>query len=124
VNIFVSGGLTEETVQELHPFVDGFGVGTYVSNGRTIDFSLDIVEMEGEPVAKRGKFSGKKQVYRCPECLRDVVVPWGSGAPACHSTMEPLLQPVIEDGSIVQKFPTATETRGYVLKQLENMDMW
>jgi nicotinate phosphoribosyltransferase len=124
VNIFVSGGLDEESVQELKPFVDGFGVGTYVSNGRTIDFSMDIVEMEDQHVAKRGKFSGKKQVYRCKECLRDVIVPWNSKTPECHGKMEPLLQKLVEKGKVVQKFPPASKTREYVLEQVSNLDVW
>ncbi len=124
VKIFVSGGLTEETVQELKSFVDGFGVGTYVSNGRTIDFSMDIVEMEGAPVAKRGKFSGKKQIYRCSACLKDVILPWDSDVPECHGEMEPLLHLLVENGKIVQEFPDATETRKYVLNQLETLDLW
>ena len=124
VKIFVSGGLTEEIVQELNPYVDGFGVGTFVSNGRTIDFSLDIVEMEGEPVAKRGKFSGKKQMYRCPKCLKDVIVPWGSVVPECHGKMEPLLQPLVKNGKIVQEELSATEIREYVLTQVNPLDLW
>ncbi|MBU7023876.1 MAG: nicotinate phosphoribosyltransferase [Theionarchaea archaeon] len=124
VNIFVSGGLDEESVQELKPFVDGFGVGTYVSNGRTIDFSMDIVEMEDQHVAKRGKFSGKKQIYRCKECLQDVIVPWDSRTPECHGKMEPLLEKLVEKGKIVQKFPPASKTRDYVLEQVKNLDVW
>jgi nicotinate phosphoribosyltransferase len=124
VNIFVSGGLDEESVQDLKPFVDGVGVGTYVSNGRTIDFSMDIVEMEDQYVAKRGKFSGKKQIYRCKECLRDVIVPWNSRTPECHGKMEPLLQKLVEKGEIVQKFPPASKTRDYVLEQVANLDLW
>ncbi len=124
VRIFVSGGLTEESVQELNPYVDGFGVGTYVSNGRTIDFSMDIVEMEGQLVAKRGKFSGKKQMYRCPECYRDVIVPWDSEVPVCHGEMEPLLHVLVEKGKIVQKGKSASEIREYVLEQVKNLDLW
>lgn len=124
IKIYVSGGLTEESVEELSPFVDGFGVGTYVSNGRTIDFSMDIVEMEGNPVAKRGKFSGKKQVYRCPECLRDVITPWGADPPQCHGEMKPLLQLLVENGEIVQKASGAGEIREYVLNQVEKLDLW
>lgn len=124
VKIFVSGGLTEEIVQELKPFADGFGVGTFVSNGRTIDFSMDIVEMEGEPVAKRGKFSGKKQMYRCPDCLKDIIVPWNSDVPKCHGEMESLLHLLVENGKIVQKFPDATKTREYILEQVKRLDLW
>lgn len=49
---------------DLRDDVDGFGIGGYVSNADPIDFVLDIVEIEGIPTAKRGKLSGKKQVYR------------------------------------------------------------
>ncbi|MGC8936129.1 MAG: nicotinate phosphoribosyltransferase, partial [Candidatus Methanomethylicaceae archaeon] len=60
VKIYVSGGLDEKSVGRLAEGpVDGFGVGTFVSNAPTIDFSMDIVEVEGKPLAKRGKFSGK-----------------------------------------------------------------
>lgn len=124
VRIFVSGGLTEESVQDLNPFVDGFGVGTYVSNGRTIDFSMDIVEMEGQLVAKRGKFSGKKQMYRCPECYRDVIVPWDSEIPACHGEMEPLLHVLVKNGKIIQKGKSASKIRDYVLEQVKKLDLW
>jgi nicotinate phosphoribosyltransferase len=124
VKIFVSGGLDEEIVQDLNPFVDGYGVGTYVSNGRTIDFSMDIVEMEGQLVAKRGKFSGKKQIYRCSECLRDVIVPWDSDAPECHGEMEPLLHKLVDNGKIARKGLSAAKTREYVLEQVKRLDLW
>ncbi len=124
VKIFVSGGLTEESVQELATYVDGFGVGTSISNARTIDFALDIVEMEGNPVAKRGKFSGKKQIYRCPECLRDEIVLWDAKVPQCHGEMEPLLQPLVDNGKIVQKAESAARTREYVLEQVKRLDLW
>jgi nicotinate phosphoribosyltransferase len=49
VKIFVSGGLNDETVAQLSlTDVDGFGVGTSVSNAPSIDFALDIVEADGK----------------------------------------------------------------------------
>jgi len=61
VKIYVSGGLDEEAVKTLgEAGADAFGVGTSISNAPTVDFTLDIVELEGRPVAKRGKFGGKK----------------------------------------------------------------
>jgi nicotinate phosphoribosyltransferase len=38
--------------------VDSFGVGSYISGARSIDFTADIKEMEGKPVAKRGRIPG------------------------------------------------------------------
>ncbi|MGD2250994.1 MAG: nicotinate phosphoribosyltransferase [Candidatus Methanofastidiosia archaeon] len=124
IKIFVSGGLDENSVHELNPFVDGFGVGTYVSNGRTIDFSMDITQMDDQLVAKRGKFSGKKQVYRCPECLRDVIVPWDQDAPVCHQEMEPLLKVIVKNGKIVRKQEDPSKIRQHVLEQVKKLDLW
>jgi len=100
VDIFVSGGLGPADCEALREYVDGFGVGGYVSNADPVDFALDIVEVDGEPAAKRGKLSGTKQVYRTPEgghfvALADRVGPSGGTA---------LLEPVIEEGSTIRTF--------------------
>jgi hypothetical protein len=68
-------GLDESGVRSLNPVVDGYGVGTSISNARVIDFAMDIIEIEGEPVAKRGKMSESKSVLRCPKCYQDRVIP-------------------------------------------------
>jgi len=125
VKIFVSGGLNEETVRILSEAgADAFGVGTAISNAPTIDFAMDIVEMNGEPVAKRGKLSGKKQVWRCPKCLTDTVqlfdLPMPK-CPKCGSKTEPMLKPLIKKGKIVAKLPKPSAIREYVLKQLKKL---
>ncbi|AOW80807.1 nicotinate phosphoribosyltransferase [Halodesulfurarchaeum formicicum] len=100
IDIFVSGGLGPADLRRLREHVDGFGVGGFVSNADPVDFALDIVEVEGEPAAKRGKLSGTKQVYRTPDgghhvALVDRVGPSGG---------TPLLEPVIEDGTVTREF--------------------
>jgi nicotinate phosphoribosyltransferase len=76
VKIIVSGGINDQNISELvKAGVDGFGIGTSLSNAPTIDFALDIVEINGRPVAKRGKLGGRKLVWRCRKCLEDVVLP-------------------------------------------------
>ena len=67
VGIFASGGIGPDEIRELRDVADGFGVGGYVSNADPVDFALDIVEVEGEPAAKRGKLDGRKAVYRTPD---------------------------------------------------------
>lgn len=62
VDIFVSGGLGPEDVEELGEFVDGFGIGGYISNADPVDFSLDIVVRDGQDTTKRGKLPGMKEV--------------------------------------------------------------
>jgi Nicotinic acid phosphoribosyltransferase len=58
VGIFVSGGLGPEDVRNLGDIVDGFGIGGFISNADPVDFSLDIVELNGMPTTKRGKLPG------------------------------------------------------------------
>jgi len=125
VKIYVSGGLDDESVKILgEAGADGFGVGTSVSNAPTIDFALDITEAEGKLVAKRGKLGGRKKVWRCPNCLIDIVSRIGESqpiCPKCSGEMKPMLQPVIEKGKVVAKLPNVDEIRTYVLEQLQKI---
>ncbi len=62
VKIFVSGGFNPERIRlfvEKGAPVDAFGVGSYISGARPIDFTADIHEVEGRPIAKRGRIPGK-----------------------------------------------------------------
>jgi len=104
VEIFVSGGLAPETLRELRDVADGFGVGSHVSNADPIDFALDIVEVDGEPAAKRGKLSGKKEVYRTPDGTHHVGL---AGRPG-PTDGERLMQPLVEDGELVREFDVDT----------------
>ncbi len=120
VRIFVSGGLDEDDVASLRDIVDGFGMGTCISNAPTIDFSLDIVEVEGRPFAKRGKFSGGKQVLRCRSCGRRSVVPETKPVDPClcGSPRDPLLLPAMKEGRILASPLPPRELRRKVLDQV------
>lgn len=59
VKIFVSGGLTPERIMLLKEAgADAFGIGSYISGASPIDMTLDIKEIDGNPVAKRGRIPG------------------------------------------------------------------
>ena len=61
VEIFVSGGIDPERITyflESGAPVDGFGVGSYISGVKPIDFTADLHEVEGKPIAKRGRIPG------------------------------------------------------------------
>lgn len=122
VGIFVSGGLDADAVTRLgEAGADGFGVGTWVSCAPPVDFALDIVEVEGKPAAKRGKLGGKKQLWRCRDCLGDTVLIWEDDAPACPlcgGKTEAMLRPLIEGGEIVGELPEPRAIREYALGQL------
>lgn len=59
IMLFVSGGLTPERIVQLKDAgADAFGVGSYVSGAPAIDMTMDIKEIDGVPVAKRGRIPG------------------------------------------------------------------
>ncbi len=59
VRIFVSGGLNPDRISRLvQEPVDAFGVGSYIAHGVTRDMTMDIKEIEGKPIAKRGRIPG------------------------------------------------------------------
>jgi nicotinate phosphoribosyltransferase len=61
VKIVVSGGLNPDRIryfQEARAPVDSFAVGSYISGAAPIDFTGDIKEIDGRPIAKRGRIPG------------------------------------------------------------------
>ncbi len=111
VDIFLSGGLGPADLRELRGVADGFGVGGFVSNADPVDCSVDLVEVDGEPAAKRGKLSGAKSVYRTPEGGHHV----GRRDRDGPADGESLLEPVIENGDRVVSFDVdATAERALV----------
>ncbi len=127
-NIICSGGMDEYSIPELKEAgIDSFGVGTSISNARTINFAMDIVEKEGELVAKRGKFSGKKRVYRCPKCLEYKMKSWDDkDQPTCDNCgeeMEPMLEKYMEKGKIIKDYPSTEDIQKRLLKELDNIDL-
>jgi len=100
VGIFASGGIDPGAIRELRDVADGFGVGSHVSNADPLDFALDIVELEGELAAKRGKLGGAKQVYRTPDGGHHVGLADRDGP----ADGDPLLSPLVRDGEIVREF--------------------
>jgi nicotinate phosphoribosyltransferase len=127
VKLVASGGIDEYSMPELNEVVDAYGVGTSISNAPVIDFSMDIVEIEGEPIAKRGKMSGIKRVLKCKECSARRVVPGKPGVNAnrnspvlcmCGGEMTDLLKPLIREGKITRDLPGSQDIRSYILEQL------
>ena len=121
VKIIASGGVDEYEILNLNPLVDSYGVGTSIANAPVLNFGLDIMEIEGRPMAKRGKWSGAKDVLRCHDCRETVVVPQGRppGASVCGgSRWEALLKPLIRAGRVVRDLPPPRTVRDHVLEQL------
>jgi len=122
VKLLASGGLDEEDILQLNPWVYGYGIGTSMSSSSVIDFAMDIVEVEGKPLAKRGKLSGEKSVLRCKRCYASQVVPRRESPRHrrcnCGAKREELLEGLLEKKRWVRPLPKVDRIRQYVLEQL------
>ncbi len=67
VKIVVSGGIDVERIgvfREAEAPIDSFAVGSYISKASPIDFTGDLKEIDGRPVAKRGRIPGLTEAPR------------------------------------------------------------
>ncbi|HTD81284.1 MAG TPA: nicotinate phosphoribosyltransferase [Thermoplasmata archaeon] len=116
--IYVSGGLDETSIPVLaEAGAEGFGVGTALSNAPAVDFAMDIVEREGKPAAKRGKFGGRKEPLRCVKCATFEI--GAAKCPACGGKMAPALVTYLSGGKPAAELPGPDSIREYVLKQMK-----
>ncbi|MEZ0346092.1 MAG: nicotinate phosphoribosyltransferase [Infirmifilum sp.] len=131
VKVIVSGGIDEKRIPSLvKAGADGFGVGAAISTAPAVDFAMDITAVfkDGEwvPIAKRGKLSGRKEVYRCDRCRVDVVKLHGEEAPkcpVCGGEMKPLLEKYIENGVVLKEPPPPEEVRAKVISSLQKLEL-
>lgn len=125
VGLFASGGLDEDWIRELNPLVDGYGVGGAITAAPVVDFALDIVEIEGEAVAKRGKWSGAKDVRACTTCGARRIVPLEYGEAGtcseCGAAAESLLTERSMDGTAAGESEEPEEVRARVLEGLRDL---
>jgi nicotinate phosphoribosyltransferase len=125
VKILASGGIDEYEILKLNALVDGYGVGTSIANAPVLSFALDIMEIAGRPMAKRGKRSGAKQVWRVPGTIDNVVLAAGKPAPVGPDgrAAEAMLKPLVMGGKIVRDLPPPRTLREYVLEQMAGIDI-
>jgi nicotinate phosphoribosyltransferase len=67
VQILVSGGITPDRIRGFRDAgapVNGYGVGSYITAAAPIDYTADIREIEGKPVAKLGRIPGMQRNTR------------------------------------------------------------
>jgi nicotinate phosphoribosyltransferase len=79
VKIVVSGGLNPERItyfMEQGAPVDSFAVGSYISGATPIDYTGDIKEIDGKPIAKRGRIPG---ITDSPRLKRVDLTAWRDG---------------------------------------------
>ncbi len=120
VKFFVSGGIKEQDIPGLNPVVQGYGIGTTISNAPVVDFAMDIVEVDGKPLAKRGKWSGSKRVLMCALCGERKIVPndvYGSNC-SCNGPFTDLLVPALDHGQQLVKPEPPARIRQSVLEHV------
>jgi len=81
VKIIVSGGFTPERIRVFKEHgapVDSYAVGSYIAGARPIDFTGDLKEIDGQPIAKRGRIPG---VTPSPRLAPLDLVAWRSVEP-------------------------------------------
>jgi nicotinate phosphoribosyltransferase len=128
IKLVVSGGISENDIIELRDIVDSFGIGTTISSAPVLDFALDIVEIEGKPVAKRGKRSGVKKVLRCKNCGQDRIVLETKGkgivkCEHCSGRCEDLFIDAVTSGKISYDFPPEKTIRDRVMGSFSFLEL-
>ena len=90
VKIFASGGIDVEYILYLNPVVDAYGVGGEIASAPMVDYSLDIVEVNGEDHSKRGKRGGRKRLLKLEDGTRKVLPETTSPPEGASDVLSPL----------------------------------
>ena len=82
-----------------------------------------IKEIEGKPAGKRGKMSGRKDLFGCKKCGAHIVIPFGENPKkcGCGEKLTPLLK-AYRPKDDIKKLPKPREIRSYVLDQIKDFD--
>ena len=76
VQIYASGGIDESQMADLNPHLDGYGVGTSITNAKGLDSAMDISRDRRRAHRQAGK--GRQQTgAQVLPVFRDAVVPLG-----------------------------------------------
>lgn len=124
VKIFASGGLDEGNIMELKGIIDGFGIGTSISNAKVMDYSMDIVEIEGKPISKKGKKSSFKYVFQCANCLYMIpTIDENSQiyCPQCSKKLNNITVKYIEKGQLIRDIETSDIIRNRILSNKDKL---
>jgi nicotinate phosphoribosyltransferase len=116
VKLLASGGLDENEIRRLNPATDAYGVGTSLANAPVLDFAMDLVEVDHQPLAKKGKRSGRKQIIQHGE-LR-TVVPWEEAGE------KGLLVHWLQNGVVIRESESLLALRARVAAEVTSFMEW
>jgi nicotinic acid phosphoribosyltransferase len=88
--------------------------------------SGDIIEIEGKPFTKRGKWSGSKRVLACAQCGARKIVPFARAEKiicTCGGAFIDLLVPVFDNGKELIKTDPPAKIREFALQQVKGLKL-
>ena len=115
VKIFASGGIDVEYILHLNPICDAYGVGGAIADAPMIDYSLDIVEVNGEDRSKRGKRGGRKRLLELEDETRKILPETAPAPEGARDVLRPLQE-------LYATLPDMNALRQHVLDQLGTGD--
>jgi nicotinate phosphoribosyltransferase len=115
VKIFGSGGIDVEYILHLNPICDAYGVGGAIADAPMIDYSLDIVEVNGEDRSKRGKRGGRKRLLELEDGTRQILPETAPAPEGARDVLRPLQE-------LYANLPDMDALRQHVLGQLGSGD--
>jgi nicotinate phosphoribosyltransferase len=118
VKIFASGGIDVGYILHLNPVCDAYGVGGAIADAPMVDYSLDIVEVNGEDRSKRGKRGGRKRLLRLNDGTRMILpesVPAPDDATEVLSPLQDLYSMPPDVGALRQRVLDQLQTGDFEL---------
>lgn len=115
VKIYASGSIGVEDILHLNSYCDAYGVGRAIAAAPMVDYSLDIVEVDSQRRAKRGKMTGRKKFLELRDGSRTVI-------PAKAALPEGSREVLKSLDDLYTTLPSASEIRDRVLSQLQTGD--
>ena len=86
---------------------------------------MDIMEIKGKPLAKRGKWSGSKRVLQCAGCCARKIVPNAKKKYicSCGTKFEDMLLSVLDNGNQLIKLEAPSRLRKKVLENIKGLSL-
>ena len=94
VAICLTGGVTPQTISQTKSVVASFGVGVNALQAPVLDFSFQVVEVEGKAKSKLGVLGGRKSAFVCGSCQSRTLALTDDSPTCCSLPMTSLLAPV------------------------------
>ncbi len=120
VQLFVSGDFGEADLVGLNRYADSFGIDSAIATAPAVEFTFDLVEVDGRPRSRRGKLSGRKHLWGCPDCGNRGIAPWAAKlghCPRCGHRVRSLLPTWLTGGKRRGGLPAAQEIQALCLKE-------